>query len=244
MSSAELKIKEYELDIQEYKSLLTQATRSNAKQLLTTQLANLNADLSRLQRNEQERIAKLNNNNNSAPPVITGGYTKKIDTYGWDQSDKFVKIYITSLADVNKVKQEDIVCNFTLKSFDCTVKNLNKINYNLSVLNLAHKIEPSESYVKVKSDMIAIFLKKSESSSIIRWSSVTEKDSSSKNKEKPLPKMDENADPQEGLMSMMKKMYEEGDDEMKRTISKAFTESREKSAKGEKMTDSDMPTMF
>jgi calcyclin binding protein len=242
MSSAELKIKEYELDIQEYNSLLTQATRSNAKQLLTTQLANLNADLSRLQRNEQERISKLNNNN-SAPPVITGGYTKKIDTYGWDQSDKFVKIYITSLADVNKVKQEDIVCNFTLKSFDCTVKNLNKINYNLSVLNLAHKIEPSESYVKVKSDMIAIFLKKSESSSIIRWSSVTEKDSS-KNKEKPLPKMDENADPQEGLMSMMKKMYEEGDDEMKRTISKAFTESREKSAKGEKMTDSDMPTMF
>ena len=31
----------------------------------------------------------------------------------------------------------------------------------------------------------------------------------------------------------MKKMYEEGDDEMKRTISKAFTESREKSMKGE-----------
>ena len=37
-------------------------------------------------------------------------------------------------------------------------------------------------------------------------------------------------------MSMMKKMYEEGDDEMKRTISKAFTESREKSGMG-------MPTM-
>lgn len=32
---------------------------------------------------------------------------------------------------------------------------------------------------------------------------------------------------------MMKKMYEEGDDEMKRTISKAFTESREKSMRGE-----------
>jgi len=47
-----------------------------------------------------------------------------------------------------------------------------------------------------------------------------------------------------GLMSMMKKMYEEGDDEMKRTISKAFTESREKSLKGEKMTDADMPNML
>ena len=43
-----------------------------------------------------------------------------------------------------------------------------------------------------------------------------------------------------GLMSMMKKMYEEGDDEMKRTISKAFTESREKSLKGEKMEGLDI----
>jgi len=37
------------------------------------------------------------------------------DTYGWDQSEKFIKIYITSLADVNKVKQEDVVCDFTPK---------------------------------------------------------------------------------------------------------------------------------
>ena len=34
-------------------------------------------------------------------------------------------------------------------------------------------------------------------------------------------------------VTMMKKMYEEGDDDMKRTISKAFTESREKSSRGE-----------
>jgi calcyclin binding protein len=47
-----------------------------------------------------------------------------------------------------------------------------------------------------------------------------------------MPKMDENADPQDGLMSLMKKMYEDGDDEMKRTISKAFTESREKKGMG------------
>ena len=37
------------------------------------------------------------------------------------------------------------------------------------------------------------------------------------------------------IMSMMKKMYDEGDDEMKRTISKAFSESREKSLKGDEL---------
>ncbi len=42
------------------------------------------------------------------------------------------------------------------------------------------------------------------------------------------PKMDEGADPSAGLMSMMKQMYEDGDDEMKRTIAKAWTESRDK----------------
>ena len=42
------------------------------------------------------------------------------------------------------------------------------------------------------------------------------------------PKMDENADPNESLMTLMKQMYEDGDDEMKRTIAKAWTESRDK----------------
>ena len=45
------------------------------------------------------------------------------------------------------------------------------------------------------------------------------------------PEMAANEDPQTSLMNMMKQMYEEGDDSMKRTIAKAWTESREKSDK-------------
>lgn len=41
-------------------------------------------------------------------------------------------------------------------------------------------------------------------------------------------------------MNLMKKMYEEGDDEMKRTIAKAWTESREKAEKGKKWDDMDL----
>ena len=41
-------------------------------------------------------------------------------------------------------------------------------------------------------------------------------------------KPDDNADPSANLMTMMKQMYDEGDDEMKRTIAKAWTESRDK----------------
>ena len=44
------------------------------------------------------------------------------------------------------------------------------------------------------------------------------------------PKFDEKKDPNESLMDLMKKMYDEGDDEMKRTIAKSFSESRNKAA--------------
>ncbi len=77
--------------------------------------------------------------------------------------------------------------------------------------------------------MVTIFLKKANVGN--SWADLVP--SAGKDKDKGLPKLDENADPQEGLMSLMKKMYEEGDDEMKRTISKAFTESRDKSLKSE-----------
>ena len=46
------------------------------------------------------------------------------------------------------------------------------------------------------------------------------------------PKVDKDEDPGLGLMKLMKQMYDDGDDEMKRTIAKAWHESQEKRAKG------------
>jgi calcyclin binding protein len=37
------------------------------------------------------------------------------------------------------------------------------------------------------------------------------------------------------MMDLMKKMYDEGDDEMKRTINKAWSESRNKTGGGDMM---------
>ena len=57
-------------------------------------------------------------------------------------------------------------------------------------------------------------------------------DSKSKAME-PKPDASKSKDPSAGLMDMMKKMYEEGDDEMKRTIAKAWTEGQDKKVMGE-----------
>lgn len=40
--------------------------------------------------------------------------------------------------------------------------------------------------------------------------------------------MDDDKDPNDSLMEMMKKMYDEGDDDMKRTIAQAWTQSKDK----------------
>lgn len=44
--------------------------------------------------------------------------------------------------------------------------------------------------------------------------------------------MDKNEDPSASIMNLMKKMYSEGDDDMKRTIAKAWTEARGKNESG------------
>lgn len=129
---------------------------------------------------------------------------------------------------MNTIKDADLETLFEERSFEITIRNLKNLNYNLKIANLLNPIDLAGSYAKLKSDMVTIFLKKKKAGE--NWSYLTEKEM--KIKDKPAPKIDENIDPQEGLMSLMKKMYEEGDDEMKRTISKAFTESREKQMMG------------
>src|SRR5690606_20797938 len=47
------------------------------------------------------------------------------------------------------------------------------------------------------------------------------------------PELD--GDPEKGLMDMMKKLYDEGDDEMKRTMAKTWYESRHKMGGGDDM---------
>ena len=71
--------------------------------------------------------------------------------------------------------------------------------------------------------MVVVFLAKSDVGK--SWSHLTAAEKKAK-EPKFNPKLSENDDPTAGLMDLMKQMYEEGDDEMKRTIAKAWTESR------------------
>ncbi|XP_047224713.1 calcyclin-binding protein [Girardinichthys multiradiatus] len=220
-------ISQLEADLQELSSLLEKAERKRVQELLKQEQTKVEKELA-TKRQQQEQQARREADPSAASKAA---YTVKITNYAWDQSEKFVKIYL-DLKDVHKLSAESVEVNFTERSFSVLIKDLNGKNHQMTVLNLLHAIDDKNSEKKVKTDMVLVMLKKQTTK---KWECLTAVEKRSKEKEK--PSMDENADPSEGLMSVLKKIYDDGDDEMKRTINKAWTESQDKKKKGEDMMD-------
>lgn len=215
-------INQLEADLAELGSLLEKAERNRTKDVLTQERKKVEKELS-VKKQQKEQLARREQDPSAASKAT---YTVKITNYAWDQSDKFIKVYLT-LKDVHKIPSENVEISFTERSFSVLVKELDGKNHQMNILNLLHPINEKDSYKKIKNDMLLIMCKKQ---STQKWECLTKAEKQSKDKDK--PKVDDNADPSDGLMTMLKKIYDEGDDEMKRTINKAWSESQEKKMKG------------
>ncbi|XP_076829389.1 calcyclin-binding protein [Brachyhypopomus gauderio] len=213
-----------ESDLEEVARLLETCERKRVKDLLSQEQRRMEKELAqkRLQREQQEKKESGDKTESTLK-----GYTVKINNYGWDQSEKFVKIYIT-LKGVHKIPAENVEVKFTERSFSVLVKDLDGKNHQMMINNLLSPIVIEDSSRKVKTDMVLVMCKKTTAK---KWECLTQLEKQSKEKDK--PSYDENADPGDGLMSMLKKIYSEGDDEMKRTINKAWAESQDKKSKGD-----------
>lgn len=139
-----------------------------------------------------------------------------ISKFGWEQGNGQVKVYIMSGIDgVGKIPKDNISCEFTDKSFDLRIHDLNSKNYRLRVPELQARIEIAESKFKVKSNSVTLYLKKTKDES---WTDVKPKQSLIS--KKPDTKKDE--DPMSSIMGMMKDMYENGDEKTKRMIAESW----------------------
>lgn len=167
-------------------------------------------------------------NNNSNP---TATKFKPITKFAWDQdgyNGKNVFIYVT-LPGVGTLEESNITCDFKENSFDLQVMNLKDINYRLIKHPLNKNIVPEECKFKIKKDRVVITLRKVKGEyGHDHWTDLVEKNltSAALNKNKDSNK----ADPSAGLMDMMKQMYDEGDDQMKKTIGEAMLKSRQEKA--------------
>ncbi|XP_036058867.1 calcyclin-binding protein [Onychomys torridus] len=220
-------LEELQKDLEEVKVLLEKTTRKRVRDTLTSEKSKIETEIKNKMQQKSQKKPELDNEKPAAVVApLTTGYTVKISNYGWDQSDKFVKIYIT-LTGVHQVPTENVQVHFTERSFDLLVKNLNGKNYSMIVNNLLKPISVESSSKKVKTDTVIILCRKKAENT--RWDYLTQVEKECKEKEK--PSYDAETDPSEGLMNVLKKIYEDGDDDMKRTINKAWVESREKQAR-------------
>jgi len=225
------KINELNADISELRSLVEQAQRKKVQDLLTIELRRLETALGTLQ--AEQANAKPADDLKKSKPSAAVPYVVRIKDYAWDQSDKFVKFYVT-INGVQTLETDKVTLNCESRKFELTASDLDGKNYVLSIENLLSDINVEKSHHKVKTDMVVVFLKKVHEGNKWSFVTITEKQINDikaiKNAGDDKPS--DSADPTAGLMTMMKKLYEDGDDSMKREIAKAWTQANDKRSSG------------
>lgn len=209
--------------VQELESFLSQAKHPSTRQLLQ--------DAINRSRVSTPKTVKLQQPTPSGPPTKP---IIQVKTYGWDQGAQNVKIYISDIPELATIKETQLWSEFTENSVQLKINDLNNRHYSFSINELSGKIEPDSSKAILKRGSVIITMPKA---SIGNWEVLTMAEQKSKDAKKEKEKLSDPAkskeDPSASIMNMMQKMYDDGDDEMKRTISKAWYES--KSGKAPKM---------
>lgn len=137
-----------------------------------------------------------------------------IDRFAFDAGGynaPFVTLYI-DLPGVGSIPRDQISCEFQKDAFDLIVRNLRNQSYRLYKDCLEKDIDADKSKIIIKSDKIVVKLakvKQGEYGGYEYWSKLTDDPKKKKN-------LKEN--PSAGIMDLMKQMYEEGDDNMRKVI--------------------------
>lgn len=87
----------------------------------------------------------------------------QLTNYAWDQSDKFVKLFIT-LDSLQNPAEESVSVKFTDRSITLLIAGADGKDYKFEVLNLLYPIDVDNSYRKVKTNAVVIYAKKSSES--------------------------------------------------------------------------------
>ncbi|XP_076054915.1 calcyclin-binding protein isoform X2 [Oratosquilla oratoria] len=202
------RMEELTKDIAELKKLLTQATRKRVQDAIAMELRKYETELTAAQ-DASVNSRTPSDQSTAAKTSVKKSYTTIVRNYSWDQSEKFMKIYVT-LKNVHSLEKEKITSEFGDKDFKLHVGDLDGKNHELNITNLAEYIKPDSSYHKIKTDMVLVMLAKKELKS---WTAVTAEEKRAQEARK--PKTEKSGDPSDGLMDIMKQMYDDGDDQMK-----------------------------
>jgi calcyclin binding protein len=158
-----------------------------------------------------------------APPVISSSVKYvPVDRFAFDAggyNDPFVTLYV-DLPGVGSIPRDNVKCDFKATSIDLIVNDLQGKSYRLFKDMLEKDIDPSKSKIIVKANKVVVKLAKvkKEYGGFDYWSKLTDP--------KKLDTKNQKEDPQSSIMNMMKQMYDEGDDNMKKIIGETMMKQR------------------
>jgi len=162
--------------------------------------------------------------------------TFALDLGGYDKPTVTVDV---RLKGVEQLPTENVTCDFTEASLDLKVIGLDGQNYRFLKTNLDKDIVPSDSGVKVKKNHVIVTLQKVKGE--YGYDSWT--DLCAKGRRKPTQKKDKGANAGDGIMDMMRDIYDEGDDNMKKIIGEAMYKAQRGEKYDPKGADMKMPSL-
>ncbi|XP_066309684.1 uncharacterized protein [Miscanthus floridulus] len=203
---------ELRLELDDLRRLEGLAKHPRVQTLLVNEIRNVEAKLAKATEPSPEPLAAA-----SAPapapaarPVLS--YVT-LGSFSWDQDNEKIKIYVS----LEGVEQEKVETTFKPTSVDVKFHDVKGKNYRCAIPKLNKEIVPEKCKVVVKPTKVIVTLFKASKGN---WLDLHFKEDKFK------PSMDKEKDPMSGIMDLMKNMYEEGDEDMKRTIAKAWSDAR------------------
>ncbi|KQK09813.1 calcyclin-binding protein [Brachypodium distachyon] len=201
---------ELRLDLEELRRLESLATRPRVLSLLSNEIRSVDAKLAARTATAPAPAP--------APQAVAavapaGVNYVTLGTFSWDQDNEKITVYVF----LEDVDQEKVETTFKPMSVDIKIHDVKGKNYRCAIPKLNKEIVPEKCKVVVKPKKIVITLCKASKGS---WLDLHYKEDKFK------PSTAKDKDPMAGIMDLMKGMYEEGDDNMRRTIAKAWTDAR------------------
>ncbi|KAL8167858.1 hypothetical protein V2J09_009357 [Rumex salicifolius] len=202
---------EFAMDLEELRHLQSMAKRPRVVSLISNEIRNL------------EKLSSESVSASSQAPAPIAVSTKvssgsalnysPLPSFSWDQDNDKVKIYIS----LEGVQEEKIKTLFKSSSVEVKFHDIQGKNYKFAIPKLNKEVVSESCKVVVKPKRVIITLPKASKGN---WLDLHFKEDKLK------PNLDKEKDPMAGIMDLMKNMYEEGDEDMKKTIAKAWSDAR------------------
>ncbi|KAL5222517.1 hypothetical protein ABZP36_027230 [Zizania latifolia] len=205
---------ELRLDLEELRRLEGLAKRPRVLSVLANEIRSVDAKLAKAPAEPApQAVAAASVPVAAAAAAPTGVSYVTLGSFSWDQDADKIKIYIF----LEGVEQDKVEATFKAMSVDVKFHDVKGKNYRCAIPKLNKEIVPEKCKVLVKPTKIVVTLYKASKGN---WLDVHFKEDKFK------PSMGKEKNPMSGIMDLMKNMYEEGDEDMKRTIAKAWSDAR------------------